>query len=60
MHPNRNPDLTKFEIETRICAEVGVSTVVWLPYGLADDDETDGHVDNVAVFARPGLLVMQG
>ena len=60
MHPNRNPDLTKFEIETRICAELGVSTVVWLPYGLADDDDTDGHVDNVAVFARPGLLVMQG
>jgi agmatine deiminase len=60
MHPNRNPDLTKLEIEARICAELGVSTVVWLPYGLADDDDTDGHVDNVAVFARPGLLVMQG
>jgi agmatine deiminase len=60
MHPNRNPELTRAEIEAVVCAELGVSTIVWLPYGLADDDDTDGHVDNVAVYARPGVLVMQG
>ncbi len=60
MNPNRNPTLTKLDIEERLGDELGVSTVVWLPYGLADDDDTDGHVDNVAVFARPGTLVVQG
>ena len=60
MHPNRNPDLSKDDIESRLRVELGVSAIIWLPYGLADDDDTDGHVDNVAVFARPGVLVMQG
>ncbi|HEY4331262.1 MAG TPA: agmatine deiminase family protein [Ilumatobacteraceae bacterium] len=60
MNPNRNPDLTKLEIEERLGSELGIRTVVWLPYGLADDDDTDGHVDNIAVYARPGALVMQG
>lgn len=60
MHPNRNPGLTKFDIEERLADELGISTVIWLPYGLAADDDTDGHVDNVAVYARPGALVMQG
>ena len=41
-------------------AELGVTTIVWLPYGLALDDDTDGHVDNVAAFARPGTLLVQG
>ena len=60
MHPNRNPDLSRFDIEAQLSAELGTDTVIWLPYGLADDDDTDGHVDNVAVFARPGVLVVQG
>jgi agmatine deiminase len=60
MHPNRNPDLTKLDIEERLGDELGISTVIWLPYGLADDDDTDGHVDNVAVYARPGTVVLQG
>ena len=60
MHPNRNPDLTKLDIEERLGDELGVSTVIWLPYGLADDDDTDGHVDNIAVYARPGTVVLQG
>jgi agmatine deiminase len=60
MHPNRNPELTKLDIEERLGDELGISTTIWLPYGLAGDDDTDGHVDNVAVFARPGTLVVQG
>ena len=40
--------------------ELGVTVVVWLPHGLALDDDTDGHVDNVAAFARPGTLLLQG
>lgn len=60
MHPNRNPELTKLDIEERVGDELGVTKVIWLPYGLADDDDTDGHVDNVAAYARPGVLVVQG
>jgi agmatine deiminase len=60
LHPNRNPDLTRTDIEDHLRAELGVTTIVWLPAGLALDDDTDGHVDNVAAFARPGTLVVQG
>lgn len=60
LHPNRNPGLTRRQIEDRVCSSLGVERVVWLPHGLADDDDTDGHVDNVAAFARPGVLVVQG
>ena len=48
------------EIEDRLRTELGVDVIVWLPHGLALDDDTDGHVDNVAAFARPGVLVLQG
>jgi agmatine deiminase len=60
LHPNRNPGLTRADIQNRLGAELGVTTVVWLPHGLALDDDTDGHVDNIAAFARPGTLVVQG
>jgi agmatine deiminase len=60
LHPNRNPLLSRMEIESVLKAELGVATIVWLPHGLALDDDTDGHVDNVAAFARPGTLLVQG
>jgi agmatine deiminase len=60
LHPNRNPAMTRLEIESALCTELGVTTVVWLPYGLALDIDTDGHVDNIAAFARPGTLLVQG
>ena len=60
LHPNRNPSMTQTEIEDQICDSLGLDAVVWLPYGLALDDDTDGHVDNVAAFARPGTLLLQG
>src|SRR5262245_55674827 len=60
LHPNRNPAMNRVDIESVLCAELGVTTVVWLPYGLALDVDTDGHVDNVAAFACPGTLLVQG
>ena len=60
LHPNRNPALTRADIEAVLRAELGVTTILWLPHGLAHDDDTDGHVDNVAAFARPGTLLVQG
>jgi agmatine deiminase len=60
LHPNRNPGLTRAEIEDGLRAYLGVERVIWVPYGLADDDDTDGHVDNVACFVEPGVVLVQG
>ncbi len=60
MHPNRNPTMTRTAVEATLGAELGAERIIWLPYGLSLDDDTDGHVDNVAAFAAPGRLVLQG
>lgn len=60
LNPNRNPQLDRSAIEARLRDELGVRDVVWLPHGLSMDDDTDGHVDNVASFVAPGVLVVQG
>jgi len=60
MNPNRNPAMTQVEVESKLRDELGTEKVIWLPHGLALDDDTDGHVDNVAAFAAPGHLVIQG
>lgn len=60
LHPNRNLNMSQKEIQEVLCEELGVSSVVWLPHGLALDFDTDGHVDNVAAFTRPGHVLLQG
>lgn len=60
LHRNRNPSLSRAEIEDGVRAALGVTTVVWLPYGLVLDDDTNGHVDNVAAFIQPGRVLAQG
>lgn len=60
MHPNRNPTMTQTDIEATLRAELGTERTIWLPHGLALDDDTDGHVDNIAAFAAPARLVLQG
>lgn len=59
LNPNRNPDLSRADIETALKRYLGVVKVIWLGNGL-EDDETDGHVDNVACFARPGVVLVHG
>ncbi len=56
LNPNRNPALTPKEIETHLGDYLGARTVVWLGQGLVDD-ETDGHVDNLACFVKPGVVL---
>ncbi|MGG3622438.1 agmatine deiminase family protein [Bacillus gobiensis] len=58
LNPNRNPDLTKEEIESIVKKHVNIEKVIWLNRGLIGD-ETDGHVDNVACFAAPGKVLIQ-
>ncbi|MFD8148195.1 agmatine/peptidylarginine deiminase [Streptomyces sp. NPDC059708] len=58
LHPNRNPGMTREEIEDELKARLGVTKVIWLPYGGLRDTETDGHVDGVCAFAAPGTVVI--
>lgn len=56
LNPNRNPELTRAEIERRIRGFLGVDTVLWLGDGLIGDD-TDGHVDDLTRFFRADGLI---
>ncbi|GLT44117.1 hypothetical protein SLA2020_180320 [Shorea laevis] len=58
LNKNRNPDLTKEQIENELKAYLGVKKVIWLPYGLYGDDDTNGHIDNMCCFARPGVVLL--
>jgi agmatine deiminase len=57
LNPNRNPGLARAEIETLLRAYLGVETVIWIPRGVFGD-ETDGHIDNLACFSRPGRVLL--
>jgi agmatine deiminase len=60
LNPNRNPDMTRTEIEHTLQASFGVERVVWLTDAIAEDEGTDGHVDNVVAFTGPGRALLQG
>jgi agmatine deiminase len=57
LNPNRNPDLSREQIEGALREYVGVEKVIWLGLGTYND-ETDGHVDNLACFVRPGVVLL--
>ncbi|TDF78982.1 agmatine/peptidylarginine deiminase [Pseudomonas sp. H9] len=60
LNPNRNPGMSKAEIEEIFTRFLGVKKTIWLP-GDPDyvtGDMTDGHVDGVCAFARPGVLLV--
>ena len=59
LNPNRNPSLSKQQIEDQLLASLGASKVIWLPYGLWKDSITNGHVDGVAAFVAPGEVLLQ-
>ncbi len=57
LNVNRNPHLTREQIEQLLKDYTSTSTVIWLGDGVVND-ETDGHVDNLACFARPGEVCL--
>ena len=57
LNPNRNPDLSRGRIEQLLHAHLGTSKVIWLPRGV-HLDETDGHIDNLARFVAPGVVLL--
>jgi agmatine deiminase len=56
LNPNRNPHLNKNEIEEYLNNHLGVSKVLWLGEGIVGDD-TDGHIDDIARFVGPNLII---
>ncbi|WP_338569881.1 agmatine deiminase family protein [Pseudomonas canadensis] len=60
LNPNRNPGVSKAEMEDIFARLLGIKKTIWLP-GDPDyvtGDMTDGHVDGVCAFARPGVLLV--
>jgi agmatine deiminase len=57
LNPNRNPQLSRRQIERVLFDYLGAETMIWLGRGVCED-ETDGHVDNLACFARPGVVLL--
>lgn len=57
LNENRNPSLGREEIEQLLLDYLGADAVVWLGRGVYED-ETDGHVDNLACFAAPGVVLL--
>jgi agmatine deiminase len=57
LNRNRNPGLTREQIERVLFEHLGAESMIWLGRGTYND-ETDGHVDNLACFARPGVVLL--
>ncbi|XP_043717190.1 agmatine deiminase isoform X2 [Telopea speciosissima] len=58
LNKNRNPTLTKEQIENELKMYLGVRKVIWLPQGLFGDDDTNGHIDNMCCFVKPGVVLL--
>ncbi len=62
LNPNRNPSMTRNQIEQGLRDHLGVTTVVWLPWGHSLDTGaagTDGHVDGVLQFVGPSTVMLE-
>ena len=58
LNPNRNPGVNKALAESELKAMLGVEKVVWLP-GDPMDKETDGHIDGMCAFVKPGVVLFE-
>jgi agmatine deiminase len=56
LNPNRNPVLGRSDLERYLKDYLGIAKVLWLGEGIAGDD-TDGHIDDIARFVAPDVIV---
>lgn len=57
LNSNRNPDLSKEDIESYLRAYLNIEQIIWLAQGVYND-ETDGHIDNICCYIRPGVVAL--
>ncbi len=57
LNRNRNPALSRSRIERHLKDYLGVQRIIWLGCGVFND-ETGGHIDNLACFVRPGEVCL--
>ncbi len=57
LNPNRNPGMTREQAEAVLRQYLGVDHFIWLGKGVFND-ETSGHIDNLACFAGPGRVCL--
>jgi len=56
LNPNRNPGMSREDIERALCGHLGVQQVLWLGEGIVGDD-TDGHIDDLTRFVSEDTVV---
>lgn len=56
LNPNRNPNVAAEVLESELKRALGVSKLLWIQEGLLND-HTDGHIDTIARFIRPGVVM---
>ncbi|MDR2719721.1 MAG: agmatine deiminase family protein [Nitrososphaerota archaeon] len=56
LNTNRNPSLTRADIENYLKNHLGITHFIWLKNGICGDD-TDGHIDDLARFVNPSTIV---
>ncbi len=58
LHPNRNPNLSRAAIEQGLRDYLGAEVVVWLGQGHSTDRDTDGHIDGIAQYVAPAVVLL--
>jgi agmatine deiminase len=59
LNPNRNPTLSREQIESALDEYLGGDRIVWLGHGLVEDRDTDGHVDLIVAYLAPARVLLQ-
>lgn len=56
LNPNRNPELTREQIEAKVKVSFGADKILWLEHGHAEGDDTDAHIDTLARFCSANTI----
>lgn len=58
LNPNRNPSMSKIDIENAVLGATGCTKMIWLPTGVDGDEDTNGHIDNWACFIDDATVLL--